>query len=90
MFTDFDANISFVTVDNHPASVKAAAVLKTVVHELAHQFGVDNSHVNKFVSVPSHDNRDLCIMSYSKPVGNGIAEFYTDCIYDVRDASDPR
>lgn len=88
--TDFDANISFVTVDNHPASVKAAAVLETVVHEIAHQFGVDNSHVDKFVSVPRHDNRDLCIMSYSKPVGNGIAEFYTDCIYDIRDASDPR
>lgn len=25
--TDFDANISFVTIDNHPDSVKAAAVL---------------------------------------------------------------
>ena len=60
------------------------------MHEIAHQFQVANGHVDQNVNEKNHANTDECVMSYNRDRDNSIAEFDTDCLYDIRDAVEPR
>ncbi len=84
-------NIQFITTGNFNFGANnAAAIAETTVHELAHHFAVANGHVDRRVNAKNHENTDECVMSYNRDRDNSIAEFDLDCIYDIRDAVDPR
>jgi hypothetical protein len=79
-------NISFITTGNFSfGATNAAAIDETAVHEIAHQFGVANSHVDVNVAAPNYLMTDDCVMSYHRVRDNSIVEFETDCFYDIRD-----
>ena len=63
------------------------------MHEIGHQFGLKYSffggHIDKHVDHLNHAGSDNCVMSYNSDDEDGICEFCTECIYKVRDASDP-
>ena len=84
-------NICFITTGNFAFGANnAAAISETTVHEIAHQFQVANGHVDQNVNEKNHANTDECVMSYNRDRDNSIAEFDTDCLYDIRDAVEPR
>ncbi len=88
---DSALNISFVTTSNFSGNLEGfLSIPETVCHEIAHQFDVANSHVDAKVSALDHASLDECVMSYNRNRSNLIAELDLDCMYDVRDAVDPR
>ena len=88
--TSSSLNISIVATGNFSFGNNTLAIAETAVHEIGHQFDVANGHVDQPVPTPNIDGTDSCVMSYSRVRDNGIAEFDADCIYDIRDAVDPR
>jgi hypothetical protein len=89
--TDRNRNISYVTIGGATSTNNAVAqVEESAVHEIAHQFFEKHGHVDKPIETPNHEGSDGCVMSYRRIRDNGIAEFDTICIYDIRDAVDPQ
>ena len=89
--TDEPRNISFITTGNYEYGVlNFNAIPFGVTHELGHQFSVANGHVDQLVNARNHNDTDECLMSYNTDYTDAVAEFDTDCLYDVRDAADPR
>jgi hypothetical protein len=88
---DDPKNISFITTGNFTYGAgNANAIAFAVTHELGHQFSVANGHVDRRVNARNHDNTDECLMSYNTNFTDNVTEFDIDCLYDVRDAADPR
>ena len=96
-------NISIVAVQEHIPPIPGIPLPlldDTIIHELGHQFDVDQDHVDEYTNAPIHDGNtqvDQCIMSYNTNAQNMIFEFDFDrnnvqssCIGDVRTASEPR
>jgi len=87
--TNGSMNISFITTGNFSfGATNQAAIDETAVHEIAHQFGVANSHVDMNVVAPNYLMTDDCVMSYHRVRDNSIVEFESDCFYDIRDQTD--
>lgn len=83
-------NSVFITIGNFNFTNNIAAIDETTVHEIAHQFEVFNAHVDQPVNEKNINNDDECVMSYNRDRDNNIAEFDINCIYDIKDAIDPR
>ena len=88
--TSADSNISIIALEAHTGIHKEAKMKDTVVHELGHQFGVSGAHVDSNEAYTNHEGTDDCLMTYHSDDTDGISEFCTDCIYEVRDATAPR
>jgi hypothetical protein len=74
-----------------------------VVHEEGHLFDLlgmnqTNNHIDAKVDAENHQHNDHCIMSYNNVVSNGITEFdwnatatyRNDCLFLIRNGSDPK
>ena len=76
---------------------KNAAKLETLAHEIGHQYGLIPGlfpHIHEGVATTdlykSHDCRDRGLMAYTRDFDdNGIAGFYIECLYHIRDHQDP-
>ncbi|MEI6915737.1 MAG: hypothetical protein WCL39_11440 [Armatimonadota bacterium] len=79
---------SAYAADDRPASIR-----DTTVHELGHQFGlnnVDNIHIPHANSI---NPLDKCVMDYDCDEVDNISEFCADSpnhIWDIRQAGEPR
>lgn len=83
-------NSVFVTIGNFAFTDNIAATNESAVHELGHQFNVKSTHVDSSVSARNIFDTDGCVMSYTRTRDNKIVEFDIVCLFNIRDAFDPR
>lgn len=89
-----EANLTFIFSQKIIAYYDTLAdpfIRSAVVHELGHQMGVANGHVDAPTTyVANHDNTDSCVMTYIANQFDWIIEFDTICISNIKSNTEPR
>lgn len=97
--SDISSDLVVIFEDNiiNDANVSASQIelakSEVLVHEFGHHFELlvgtlPVVHSSSTTEYPNHESTDQGVMSYGRNLNDGIAEFYLDCIYFIRDLID--